>query len=51
MGEIPRLRDDENGYGPNGKNFIAHVNIPDEIKEAYNILKTSIVNSDFYSRC
>lgn len=30
MGEIPRLRDDENGYGPNGKNFISHVEIPKE---------------------
>lgn len=51
MGEITRLRDDKNGYGPNGKNFIAHVNIPEEIEDAYNILKTLIGNSDFYSRC
>lgn len=30
-GEIPRLRDDVNGYGPKGKKFIAHVNIPDKV--------------------
>jgi uncharacterized SAM-binding protein YcdF (DUF218 family) len=31
LGEIPRLRDDENGYGPKGQNFIDHVEIPTEI--------------------
>lgn len=35
MGEIPRLRDNEHGYGPNGKKFIEHVDIPEEIIEAY----------------
>ena len=40
MGEIPRLTDDENGYGPAGKNFIAHVDIPGNVKEAFEILKT-----------
>lgn len=35
MGEIPRLRDDENGYGPKGKGFIAHTDIPGYILEAY----------------
>lgn len=35
MGEIPRLSDTENGYGPKGKNFIAHVNIPNEVEEAF----------------
>lgn len=35
MGEIPRLSDDENGYGPKGKNFIAHVDIPGEVKNAF----------------
>ncbi|OCA97003.1 YdcF family protein [Clostridium beijerinckii] len=51
MGEIPRLRDNENGYGPNGKGFIVHVDIPREIEEAYNSLKTLINNEDFYCRC
>lgn len=44
MGEIPRLRDDQHGYGPMGKGFIAHVDIPDEVEEAWTrlaeILKT-----------
>lgn len=35
MGEIPRMRDDENGYGPNGKGFIAHVDIPEEVEAAW----------------
>ena len=38
MGEIPRLTDDENGYGPRGKNFIAHVDIPKEVREAFELL-------------
>lgn len=41
MGEIPRLRDDENGYGPNGKGFIVHVDIPVEVEEAYKFLVKS----------
>lgn len=30
-GEIPRLLDDPAGYGPRGKNFIAHVDVPREM--------------------
>lgn len=51
MGEIPRLKDDENGYGPNGKDFIVHVDIPAEIEEDYKVLKTLVENNGFYSRC
>ncbi|ETI26157.1 hypothetical protein G647_02934 [Cladophialophora carrionii CBS 160.54] len=39
MGEIPRLRDDENGYGPRGKDFIVHVDIPEEVETAWARLK------------
>lgn len=35
MGEIPRLRDDKNGYDPNEKNFIAHVEIPRQVENAF----------------
>lgn len=35
LGEIARLTDDENGYGPNGKDYIAHVDIPASVKEAF----------------
>ena len=40
MGEIPRLRDDENGYGPLGYNYIDHVDIPYEVEKAFSELKT-----------
>ena len=39
MGEIPRLGDDENGYGPSGRDFIAHVEIPEEVRHAFEELK------------
>jgi hypothetical protein len=38
MGEIPRLKNDINGYGPRGKNFIVAMDIPSEIMEAYHKL-------------
>ena len=38
MGEIPRLSDDENGYGAKGKGFIAHVDIPSEVRNAFDEL-------------
>ena len=33
-GEVPRLRDDASGYGPRGRGFIAHVDVPDEVEAA-----------------
>lgn len=39
MGEIPRLTDDADGYGPNGKDFLVHVDIPQEVKEAFEEVK------------
>jgi hypothetical protein len=39
MGEIPRLLDDANGYGPTGKNYIAHVDIPVNALKAFEELK------------
>lgn len=33
------MNDDENGYGPKGKGFIAHVEIPVEVKNAFDELK------------
>ncbi|NQU42232.1 YdcF family protein [bacterium] len=38
MGEIPRLRDDEKGYGPAGSGFIGHVDIPPEVEAAFSRL-------------
>ena len=39
MGEIPRLSDNENGYGPKGKGYIAHVDVPQNVMEAFEELK------------
>lgn len=39
MGEIPRLADNADGYGPKGKGFIAHVDIPDRVNAAFEELK------------
>jgi uncharacterized SAM-binding protein YcdF (DUF218 family) len=41
LGEIRRLRDDKNGYGPRGRNFIAHVDIPDAVLASYTRLIAS----------
>ncbi|MGQ2375728.1 YdcF family protein [Companilactobacillus zhachilii] len=55
MGEIPRLTDDKNGYGPHGKNYISHVDIPQDIHSAYNLLAEKYPqinrpsNSQFFS--
>lgn len=39
MGEIPRLRDDAEGYGPRGRGFIAHVDVPEEVERAFAFLR------------
>ena len=39
MGEIPRLYDDENGYGPKGKDFLVHVDIPKPVLDSFWRLK------------
>ncbi|MFI5953999.1 YdcF family protein [Cryptosporangium sp. NPDC051539] len=41
MGEIPRLTDDESGYGPNGRGFIVHVDVPDAVREAHRALEAA----------
>ncbi|KAF9766645.1 hypothetical protein IL306_000927 [Fusarium sp. DS 682] len=38
VGEIPRMRDDENGYGPQGKGSIAHVDTPQDVEDAWRVL-------------
>jgi uncharacterized SAM-binding protein YcdF (DUF218 family) len=38
MGEIPRLRNDEHGYGPRGAGYIAAVDIPPTVDAAYQRL-------------
>lgn len=39
VGEIPRLRNDETGYGPRGRDFIVNVDFPDEVEAAWQILR------------
>lgn len=34
-GEIQRLADDENGYGPRGRGFLPHVDIPGDVEAAW----------------
>lgn len=36
--EIPRLRDDEAGYGPRGSGYIVHCEIPPDIEAAYALV-------------
>lgn len=38
MGEVPRLRDDEHGYGPRGAGYLAHVEVPAAVEAAYEQL-------------
>jgi DUF218 domain len=40
VGEIPRLRNDAQGYGPKGRGFIDHVDIPEEVEEAWRKLES-----------
>ncbi|WP_238176565.1 YdcF family protein, partial [Kribbella albertanoniae] len=41
LGEIQRLSDDPTGYGPAGRNFIDHVDIPAPVVAAHNQLATA----------
>jgi hypothetical protein len=42
VGEITRLKDDENGYGPKGKGFIGHVDVPAEVEAAANRVRETL---------
>lgn len=39
MGDVARLQDNPTGYGPKGKNFIAHVDVPEKVLVAFDYLK------------
>ena len=41
LGEVSRLTDDENGYGPAGRGFIAHVDVPPEVHDAARHLRSA----------
>ncbi len=42
-GELPRLHDDSDGYGPRGQDFIVHVDFPAEVIHAWQTLKHDAV--------
>jgi hypothetical protein len=42
VGEVTRLKDDENGYGPEGKGFIGHVDVPAEVEAAANRVRETL---------
>lgn len=39
LGEIPRIRDDLQGYGPQGRDYIVHVEIPAQVMDAWQMLQ------------
>lgn len=45
LGEIPRLRDDSDGYGPLGRGFIGHVDIPIDVEKCWGIVTAAIEHS------
>ncbi|MEG1422531.1 MAG: YdcF family protein [Citrobacter sp.] len=49
-GELPRLRDDETGYGPRGRDFIAHVDIPQAVEDAWLHLQHDAALIDLLNR-
>lgn len=42
MGEVPRLTDDECGYGPRGRGYIAHVDVPACVRAAWERLHEAL---------
>lgn len=46
LGELPRLRDDLGGYGPAGRDFIDHVEIPEDVERAWNVLRDDAILTD-----
>lgn len=42
VGEVTRLTDDDNGYGPKGKGFIGHVDVPEDVVQAAKRVKETL---------
>ena len=42
VGEIPRLRNDDQGYGPKGRGFISAVDIFDEVEAAWKVVSDAV---------
>ena len=41
LGEVDRLTDDEGGYGPRGRGFVVHVDVPAEVRAAADELRAA----------
>lgn len=41
LGEVDRLTDDERGYGPRGRGFVVHVDVPAEVHEAADLVRAA----------
>lgn len=41
LGEVERLTDDGYGYGPRGRDFVVHVDVPPEVLEAADVLRAA----------
>lgn len=50
LGELPRLYDDINGYGPAGRDFIAHVAFPESVTAAWALLRQDAFLQEVLSR-
>ena len=46
LGEVERLRDDANGYGPNGADYLAHVDLPTKVETAARFLHGFLTRMD-----
>ncbi|VDZ67068.1 Protein ydcF [Klebsiella aerogenes] len=46
LGELPRLLDNAQGYGPNGKGFITHVDFPHDVSAAWQCLREDTLLSE-----
>ncbi len=49
LGELPRLRDDAQGYGPKGRDFITHTEIPAQVTEAWRQLQNDAAVAEWTS--
>ncbi|HEY0186227.1 MAG TPA: ElyC/SanA/YdcF family protein [Cellulomonas sp.] len=41
LGEVARLRDDTDGYGPHGRGFLVHVDIPTAVEQAVTVVRSA----------
>ena len=41
LGEVARLTDDEDGYGPRGRDYVVHMDVPEEVREAAALLRVA----------